>query len=510
MVFTFLCFLLLSHIIYPFEEGTTTIPPSDLIITGQDKYYLEWKEELPSLELFFPSISPPKPRPVEKDEEKIEIKLPDKEKFVIKEKPPQFISSEALPWIKISLGNYNFFSSSLLLAREKMKRGGSLLIERERLEGFKWGNINDFHNQNKDKIELFIGFQFNEARVIIPSSFFNQEVFLPYEKRNEKRKGLHIGICYETPFYNNLIFSTRIDDEKKDIIKNRGFLTDLSFYFAKKNRLNISIKNERCFEDKNFLKVFLSCYPAKKQWKGKNVLIKGGLGLSYFKNRSNIFNPEVFYELKSRLTRNLIANILLKNYIDFEPFSSIYFKTPYSTASTGIKPESILRLTGGINWEKQRLSLKNSLFICRKANAIEWYKKSDGLYTQRNFGSLFSYGISQDINYSLTNKIDTEFLILLMGLSKDINYTPEFQGEAILKYNGYLNITPRLIFKGRQKTGSGNISSFVILNIDGKRRISEEFEAFFNIENLFNNRYMEMEDYPGERLFLSIGLKIRL
>lgn len=495
------------------EERTTTIPTSELIITGQDKHYLEWKEELKEVELSFPPIPlPTKPKSIEKEEEKIELIIQGhKEKFVIKEKPLQFLPSETLPWIKASIGNYNFFTSSILFAKEKRGKGGFLLIERERMGGFKYNGKNDFHSQNKDKVELSIGGKFNDARISLPFSFLNQEVFLPYEARDEKRKRLHLKVGYETPFYNNLKFSGFVEDEKKDSIESRGLGTRLSFDFAKKNRLNISAENKGGFEERNFLKCLFSFHPTKKQWKKKEVLIKGELGLSSFKNSSTIFQPEVLLELKSKLRKDIIANLSLESSCDFESFSSLYFKTPYATISTNLKPERVVKLSCGIDWKKQRFSLKNSLFILAKKDAIEWQKKTPGLYSPKNSGSLASLGISGNANYSIRDKIDIEFLISLIGLSRDINYTPGFQQEVILRYKkGPLFITPKLIFKGSQKTDSSNIPSFVILNIEGHRRISNEFEVFFNIENLLNNKYMEMEDYPAKRLFASCGLKIRL
>jgi|GEM_PF-3760936 len=492
------------------EEGTTTIPQSELIITGQDKYFLEWKEELPDIDLSFPLMDAPKPKTIEKGEEKIELKLGEKEKITIKEKPPQFVKEDLLPWIKISIGNYNSLKSSILFAKEKRERAGYLFLERERFDGFKWNGKRDFHSQNRDNAEVVFGMGFNEARIRIPFSFLSEEVFLPYQDRDEKRKSVSFKIGYETPYYNNLKFLGSIFTEDKDFVKNRGMGSNLSFDFAKKTRLNLEALNEG-FSERKFLKAFFSFYPTKKPFKGKDILIESEGGFSIFKNEKTYFFPELDISLSSKLKKDLILSLLLKNSMDSFSFSSLYFVSPYSTVSTNLKPERKTRLEGEMSFKKQGLSLKNSLFLEGKADCLEWYKKTDGLYSPKNSGSLFSYGISTNVNYQWMPKIDTELKATLMGLSKEINYTPKFEGGVILKYkNGNLFIDPMLIFKGEQKAEKGNISPYLILNISGKREISNEFEAFFNIENLFNNRYKEREDYPGKRLFASAGLKIRL
>ncbi|MEW6482089.1 MAG: hypothetical protein AB1397_03695, partial [bacterium] len=192
------------------EEGTTTISPSELIITGSDKSSFEWKEEPAEVELSFPLMKVPKPKTIEKEKEKIRLDIKKEEGFKIKEIFPQFLKEESLPRIKISIGNYNFLSSSILFAKEKEKLAGSLEVERERRGGFSWQNKNDFHSQNKDKIDLLLGMAFNEARITVPFSFLNEEVFLPYENRQEKRERLNFELGYETPFYNNLVFSGNI------------------------------------------------------------------------------------------------------------------------------------------------------------------------------------------------------------------------------------------------------------------------------------------------------------
>ncbi len=514
---TVYCLLFLPFNIYA-EEGTTTIPQSELTITGEDKYSFEWKEDLPEVELSFPEMEAPKPAQIEKEEEKIKLNIAEeKEKFTIKEKPSQFLKEEVLPLIKISLGNYNFFSSSILFAKEKKEKGGSLLIERERLGGFEYNGKKDFHSQNRDNICLSGGFAFNEARITPSCSFLNQEVFLPYENRDEKRKSLHFELGYETLFYNNLRFSGNIFDEKKDFIKNRGMGSRLSFDFAKKNRLNIEAENEGDFAKRNLLKIFFSFYPTKKQFKKRPTLIQSELGFSVFRNKSTIFQPELDVLLKSLWKKDLTLFLSLKTFMNSQSFSSLYFKTPYSTVSTNLKPERIFRIEGGGTWKKEGLSIKNSLFLEGKNDYFKWQKKLvgtqsiEGLYEPKNSGSLFSYGIRANVNYSLTPKINTEFSAFVMDLSKDINYAPRFKGEVILKYkDGPLFISPSISCKGLQKTDSGSIGGWFVLNIKGERKISDEFEIFFNIENLFNNNYMEMEDYPGKRLVTFIGLKIRL
>ncbi|MEW6102375.1 MAG: TonB-dependent receptor [bacterium] len=502
--------LLFCYSVLYAEEGTTTIPQSELIITGSDKSFLEWKEEPADVELSFPLMDAPKPKVIEKEKENIELNIEKKEGFKIKETSPQFLKEEALPWIKISIGNYNFFSSSILFAKEKGKFAGSLEVERERRGGFKWQNKNDFHSQSKDNINLFLGMAFNEARIVIPFSFFNEEVFLPFENRQEKRKRAGLELGYETPFYNNLVFSGNIWDEKKDFIKNRGIGTKLSFDFAKKSRLNIIAENEGDLVERRFLKIFFSFYPTKKEFKKRGVLILSDAGFSIFKNKKAMFQPELDISLKSKI-KDMIFNLSLKNFLNSPSFSKLYFQTPYSTISTSLEPERVFMLSGGISLKRKSLYVKNSLFLENKNNAIEWYKKADGLLSLRNSGSLFSYGIKTNVNYSLTKKIDTEFSGFIMGLSKDINYMPQFEGDFILRYKDKgLLISPYISFKGSQKTDSGEISPYFVFNIKGKKKISDEFEIFLDIENLFNSEYKEMEDYPGKKFLASCGVKIKL
>ncbi|MEW6679486.1 MAG: hypothetical protein AB1297_00495, partial [bacterium] len=379
------------------EEGTTTISPSELIITGSDKSSFEWKEEPAEVELSFPLMKVPKPKTIEKEKEKIRLDIKKEEGFKIKEIFPQFLKEESLPRIKISIGNYNSLSSSILFAKEKEKFAGSLEVERERRGGFSWQNKNDFHSQNKDKIALLLGMAFNEARITVPFSFLNEEVFLPYENRQEKRERLNFELGYETPFYNNLVFSGNIWDEKKDNIKNRGLGTKLSFDFAKKTRLNIKAENEGDFVERRFVKVFLSFYPTKKAFKKRDVLIKSdAAGFSIFKNKRTIFQPELDISLKSKI-KDIILNLSLKNFLNSSSFSKLYFQSPYSTISTSLEPERVFRLEGGIELKRKSLCLKNSLFLENKNGAIEWHKKADGLYEPRNFASLFSCGIKGNI-----------------------------------------------------------------------------------------------------------------
>ncbi|MEW6482572.1 MAG: hypothetical protein AB1397_06200, partial [bacterium] len=233
-------------------------------------------------------------------------------------------------------------------------------------------------------------------------------------------------------------------------------------------------------------------------------------GFSIFKNKRTIFQPELDISLKSKI-KDIIFNLSLKNFLNNSSFSKLYFQSPYSTISTSLEPERVFRLEGGIELKRKSLCLKNSLFLENKNGAIEWHKKADGLYEPRNLASLFSCGIKGNINYSLTKKIEGEFSAILMGLSKEINYTPQFEGELILRYRDKdLLISPYISFRGSQKTDNGNIDSCLVFNIKGEKKISDEFGAFFNLENLFNSQYKEREDYPGKKLLVSMGIKIKL
>ncbi|HAW49579.1 TPA: hypothetical protein DCX16_01310 [bacterium] len=501
-------FLIIAFCVWGKEE--TAISPSELIIIGEDKFIIEWEEEIPEPELLPFSMPAPEPKTIEKKEEVIEFFTVPKDKttLIIEEKKPQFSPKRSLPLLFLSFGNRDFLSYGFIWAKEKKKGGGSFLIERESNGGFKENNIVPFHSQSKDRLEAVFGTSFNEARLTIPILYLNKKVFLPYQNRDEERRKVRLKANYSTSLYNNLSFVGFIVNEKKDITKNTRIGTRLSFDFAKRKRLNIDGENEK---NRRILSLYLSFLPIKKPFKNRNILIQPDIGLSNFKNKTSMFSPFLDIRFKSLWRKDLILCASIKNHLISPDFSFLYLESPYSTVSSSLKPERVFSVEFEAGLKKEGLLLESSFFISAKNNCLEWCRKSSGLYEPRNRDSCLVVGIKTKANYSLKERIDIEPSVSITGYSKKMNYKPSIEGELVLRYKkGTLLITPSLVITGSQKADSERIGSSCILNIKAEKKISDEFEAFLKIENLFNQKYKEREDYFGKKLFATIGLKIRL
>jgi iron complex outermembrane receptor protein len=195
-------------------------------------------------------------------------------------------------------------------------------------------------------------------------------------------------------------------------------------------------------------------------------------------------------------------------------FHELYYDDPKTTGNAALSCEKALNYEAGLDYKKERFSAGTTFFLRQEEDFIDWIKRtsSQEKWQAENITEAQVFGIE---NY-LKLKIN-------QNLSLDSNYTyidKRINDQGYLyKYGpNYIRhlINTNCIFNlpfGIQTIGFSYKKKPVrrgwfLLNTHLSYQIKPKFQLFFNVTNLLNVEYQEIEGIPQPGRWVEVGLKL--
>ncbi|MBU1262694.1 hypothetical protein KJ640_07100 [bacterium] len=499
-----LLFLLLVGSVYA-EEGTTTIPPSSLEIIGKDRSEFFFKEEISTASITFPQLSPPAKRKIEKEKRKVELSSKKPELAIISEEKTEFFKKDSnTSSIVLGVGLRSQVISEFLYAKEKDKKSLSFSLFSEARDGFNWHGKENFWQKSKNKGEVTFGFSMGKQRITGNIILSRENIFLPYQDKDEKRRQAETTLGYNSPDYANLDINFFVKQETKGTISdiiNRGIGTRVSFDVGEA-RFSLQGEGER---DRTVSSLVLALPEAKR----KKASFSADFGICSHKGKTSKTVPHLALRLSYPFSETFTTKLSIKTDLLTPSFADLYLKDPYTTVGEPLSPESIIQLSGECEFYTKNLFVSGGLFVQSTKDYIYYEKIFPGLYEPKNMSStVVGLGAKSNLLWKIKENMILSTSACLTNFNQDIPYQPKAEAGVSFEYKKRpFSLKPKLSICGSQN--KGEIPFSVVLSAVAERE-EEKSLWFLKIDNIFNASYLKREDYPGDRLSILVGVKMAL
>jgi len=206
------------------------------------------------------------------------------------------------------------------------------------------------------------------------------------------------------------------------------------------------------------------------------------------------------------------------------------FDDLYWPAAQGVEgnpdldPETAYCADLGYRWEGERDSLSISAYARYSKGVILWQENDDGVWRPSNFGDALYPGLEAELLVSRSpwRFVVSYSFIRSYVLSGDLEYrddkrvpnVPVHSLDAAASY-GSKSIAGsiKVSYKGPRYLTTDNkayLPSLFLLGADLKWRIGEDITVFWEGNNLLNERYESVQDYPMPGFSMTVGLQYLL
>ncbi|MFW6139158.1 MAG: TonB-dependent receptor plug domain-containing protein [Spirochaetota bacterium] len=207
------------------------------------------------------------------------------------------------------------------------------------------------------------------------------------------------------------------------------------------------------------------------------------------------------------------------------PYIPPFLDIPGTEGNSNLSEESGYSLEAGISGIETNMRYDVHLFTRYMKEKIEWKLDGDNVYRPYNIGQTLYPGLEAngEINvfkniwlngnytfiYSFVLKTNTSDYSL--SDDKRAPYTPVHSLSTGVKYRGAKNLLGLDVqYQSKQYTDAANTTSsdsFVVVNADYKRNISDNFTLSLAVDNIFNTTYQTKYDYIMPPLCIRTGIE---
>jgi outer membrane cobalamin receptor len=207
-------------------------------------------------------------------------------------------------------------------------------------------------------------------------------------------------------------------------------------------------------------------------------------------------------------------------------FEDLYWPAANGTEGNPLlQPESAYAADFGFERQRAGFSYKATAYVRYVQNVILWQEGSDSIWRPSNFGSALYPGIEQEVevaisdHYSASLNYSYLYSYLLSGVqsladNERLPMTPVHNLNATLAYEaGQLSWSVTAKYASLRYltvANSSYLSDYFTLDAVAKWKFTDHFAAYFAVDNLFDEQYEVVDDYPmpGTRLRLGAEIKI--
>lgn len=210
-------------------------------------------------------------------------------------------------------------------------------------------------------------------------------------------------------------------------------------------------------------------------------------------------------------------------------FNDLYWPNDgFSEGNQDLKPERGYFGELGLTYMTHRTLINAYLFTRYVEEEIQWTETSPWFYEPMNIGESFYPGFEIDGEFKLTKglSLSGSYTLLYSYLLKDssadyslqddlrVAYTPLHNADAALEYStGPTSAGIGLEYSSAYYSDNANTEEeegFVVVNLFGRRVITEMLSATFGVDNLFNAVYERKDGYIAAPLTIRIGAQLEM
>jgi len=195
-------------------------------------------------------------------------------------------------------------------------------------------------------------------------------------------------------------------------------------------------------------------------------------------------------------------------------FTELYYSDPTTLGDVNLAPEKAINYQLGLDYQKKEVSLGGSVFLRQEKNLIDWVKTSasQAKWQAENISGSDVLGLEGSLNYELNDylKIAANYTYVNKRTNED-NY--------IYKYGpNYCRHLANAEMEFKSPWGKQVLSfsykkkplrrGWFLMDMHLAYNIKKMSEVFFNITNLFNVEYQEIEGIPQPGRYIEGGLRL--
>ncbi len=292
---------------------------------------------------------------------------------------------------------------------------------------YKWTDYNSDNVQQLDEFEIaeyadlaqYIRIYTNSVRYL-PSNknklqlalFVNPAIIFNSENKFLKRWNFNLSLLSQNSFMkgNRVLVLNPFEREENQILKNQNFLATAQFntseqsgwngnyrFTSTENLINANFSNEKTFRNMHFMNI--------GYWFNKNLRSDWENTFAKIESSSQVFNSRD-YQLENFETKPKIT-YKFSEAIQAEISSALRYKT----RTDGIEQLKALELTGGLQWEKQKTSIRGNFSFINNdfrgnSFSIVGNQMLDGLKAGKN--KVWNIFLQQNLNSFIMLNVNYE------------------------------------------------------------------------------------------------------
>lgn len=245
----------------------------------------------------------------------------------------------------------------------------------------------------------------------------------------------------------------------------------------------------------------------------KNLILKLGGRLEYFSDLNNFisFNTGLNY----RINDFIFDFNLSRNYRP-PAFNEMYY---LNFGNLDLKAETSYNTDLGITWNYGIFEIRSSIFYSDISDQIVAVPASPILWSAQNFDQTVNYGLENSIqldwnifnfifNYTRQISIDPETEIQLPYQPEEVIYS-----AASLDYNDlkFTISSDYSSFRFILKNNTQNfLESYLLINMNIEFELNKNFHLLFFANNIFNQSYEIINNFPMPGINIEIKVQVRL
>ncbi len=338
-----------------------------------------------------------------------------------------------------------------------------------------------------------------------------------------KNNNLSFGIDYK----NGSVNAADEYQTSSDIVKNSGNINDISFYISN----NLSLLNDKGNLMTNVYYDYITIFDNKffiYNQTNETSFMQDFTGNFPNKKTSNISGSFAFgYKFNNAVKSNIsISNGFRSPSLD-DMCRSGFFAWGYKQANTDLKPENIISANFNVKTNIKNTQIKLNTFYSLGNNFLYYIATGETIfgghkrvYKMQNIEQVKINGISVSVNFNVNKKIllfanysyQKSKILKNNGdtsvINKQLTYYPNNIANLGLIFNNkFADISSSIHYQSKSYVDDANtgiLSDFYTVDVKLSRKINNNFNVNFSINNIFDKQYIVYYDQ------LSVGRFIKL
>jgi outer membrane cobalamin receptor len=224
---------------------------------------------------------------------------------------------------------------------------------------------------------------------------------------------------------------------------------------------------------------------------------------------SFMYRPTPNYKLHGSLSRSFRA----------PTFNDLYWPDEgWAVGNPNLKPEKCITAEIGLEAKLSKFLLSDLTYYRSNYNQLISWIPEAGVWKPQNIGSAVIDGLELENSLSLSQDLMLRISYTYLRARDDkaheyLIYQPKNKADFSLKYSGPNGLA--IEFKGQftdtrfhDADNTIKVKRFFVLGLNASKQIKQWLTCYMSIDNLLNERYQAIRDYPMPGFSLTTGVKL--